>query len=171
MTPEELAQQAQAYALKTGLKLDLDQRLGFGQDGCVWSTPRKTALKVFERLHNYTLERNCYQRLKNSGVTSICGVHVPSLVDFDDTLMVVEIEIVRPPYLLDFGKVHLDTPPPYSPDQLEDWEELLVERFGEDVSLVKTILWKLQSLGIYYLDAKPDNIRLHADDHRYWDEV
>ena len=88
---------------------------------------------------------------------------MPRLVEFDESLLVIEIDVVTPPYLLDFGKAHLDHKPDFSEEVLADWEESLVEYFGEDVPLVKSALWQLRKFGIYYLDAKPGNIRLRKD--------
>ena len=53
--------------------------------------------------------------------------------NFDDELQVIEIEIVKPPYLLDFGKAHLDKRPDFPEETMAEWEEQLVELFGDDV--------------------------------------
>jgi hypothetical protein len=50
------------------------------------------------------------------GIEQIAGFAVPGLVDFDTELMILEIKIVQPPFLLDFGKVYLNSPPPYWDD-------------------------------------------------------
>lgn len=72
------------------------------------------------------------------------------------------MEIVKPPYLLDFGKAHLDQRPDFSEETMAEWEESLVELFGDDVPRIKALLRKLTLFGIYYYDAKPANIRLRA---------
>lgn len=43
---------------------------------------------------------------------------------------------------------------------MTEWEEQLVDLFGDDVSRVKAVLRKLTQYGIFYYDAKPANIRL-----------
>ena len=69
--------------------------------------------------------------------------------------------VVKPPYLLDFGKAHFSSPD-FSPEVMADWEEERRELFGARVweESIRPLLWKLESLGIYYLDPKPGNINL-----------
>ena len=76
---------------------------------------------------------------------------VPFLVDFDQELLIIEISIVQPPYLLDFGKVYLDHPPTHLYDEQMmanahvEWEE----RFGKRWSKVHHAMKMLEKLGIY----------------------
>lgn len=158
--PAELESHVRQYAEPRGLNVDFVKLLGFGQDGMVWRTHENSAIKAFERYRNYTAECGCYQRLALEGITEIDGLSVPRLVGFDESLMVIEIGIVKPPYILDFGKAYLDEIPPYTPEQLEDWEETLVEFFGDGAPRVRGILRYLKSIGIHYLDTKPGNIVL-----------
>ncbi len=153
---------ARLYAAARDIEIDFSKPLGFGQDGRVWQSAQKSAIKALERLRNYTAERDSYQRLLVADVTQIDGLSVPRLIDFDDELLIIEIGIVKPPYLLDFGKAHLDHPPDFSSETMAEWEEQLVELFGDDVPRVKSLLRRLTQFGIYYYDAKPANIRLHA---------
>ncbi len=75
-------------------------------------------------------------------------------------------------FLLDFGKVHLDSPPPYYDDEqmmsnaFAEWRE----RFGEDWSAVANLLRVLKSeYGIYYVDPRPSDIDPgRADDNNDW---
>jgi hypothetical protein len=138
--------------------LSFENPLGSGIDGRVWSSDRQTAVKVLERDHNYLLERECYQRLQVAGVTDLRGFAVPELVDFDDELLVVEMTIVSPPFLLDFGKVHLDRRPEFSAETLAEWRESMQELFENNWPEVRLLLAALERYGIYYLDAKPGNI-------------
>lgn len=41
------------------------------------------------------------------------------------------MDIVSPPFLLDFGKAYLDVPPDYSPEAIADWEAERREIFGD----------------------------------------
>ncbi len=59
----------------------------------------------------------------------IDGLNVPRLVEFDDELQIIEMEIVKPPYLLDFGKAHLDARPDFPAETMTEWEEQLVDLF------------------------------------------
>ncbi len=107
---------AQDYADSRQISVDFLSPLGFGSDGMVWPTSCGSALKILYRNQNYKMERDCYLRLRDAGVKQVAHLAVPRLVDFDDGLLAIEIEIVQPPYLLDFGKVYLDAPPPYWDD-------------------------------------------------------
>ena len=63
----------------------------------------RTAVRAFERRKNYIDELACYQRFKAKRVTHLSGFAVPELLGFSDELSIVEMTIVQPPYLLDFG--------------------------------------------------------------------
>lgn len=112
------------------------------------------------------MELGCYRRLSEHDVKSVCGLAVPRLLGSDDESMVVEIEIVSPPCLIDFGKAYLDRQPDHSEEQMEYHREVQQELWGERYEDVQAILWKLEQIGIYYRDANPRNI-MFAD----WDQV
>ncbi len=133
-------------------------------DGAVWETNRKTAVKVLERQTNYDLELECYRRFQAAEVDSINGFWVPRLVGFDDSLLVIEMEIVAPPFIIDFAKVRLDRPYDFSEEVIADWNESGQELFEERWPQVKSLLWALERFGIYYMDAKPGNIMFANDD-------
>jgi hypothetical protein len=120
-------QRAREYALRKRIVLDFDHPLGAGIDGEVWRSNRNTGVKVVQRQHNYHLELESYQRLGAAGVRELRGFSVPELVDFDDELLVVEMTIVSPPFILDFGKVHFDRRPEFSAETLAEWRESMQE--------------------------------------------
>lgn len=122
---------AQRYAGSRNIVVKFDRPLGSGIDGRVWPTSHDTAVKVFERQHNYLLERESYQRLRAANVTKLRGFAVPELLDFDDELLVIEITIVSPPFILDFGKVHFDRRPEFSAETLAEWRESMKELFED----------------------------------------
>ena len=62
---------------------------------------------------------------------SIRGFSVPQLIDFNEDLQIIEMTIVRKPFLLDFAKSYLDTEPDFSNDRWEEWERSGIELFGE----------------------------------------
>ena len=66
-------------------------------------------------------ELRCYKRLAEKKVSYIDGLAVPGLMDHDTELLAIEMEVVHPPYLLDFGKAYIDEPSPYSPEELVGW--------------------------------------------------
>jgi hypothetical protein len=165
MKSPKLEANAAQYAATRGIKVFLGRPLGDGTDGNVYPTNRNSALKALELEKTYLSERNCYQRLMEHGVERIEGLAVPRLIDFDDALQVVEIEIVQPPYLLDFGKAYLDQSSPFTQEQLASYEASLASHFRiDDVPLVKKVCRILRSYGIEYLDAKPKNIRLRNEE-------
>ncbi len=96
---------AAQYAAKH--QIQLGERLGFGMDGAVWKSSRNSAIKVIERNETYFRERDCYRRLLEDEVTVLAGFVVPYLIDYDNILQVVEMSIVAPPCVLDFGKAYL----------------------------------------------------------------
>ncbi len=134
--------------------------LGFGSDGTVWHTSRGSALKLLYRTGNYVVERDCYLRLKDSAIRLLGGLNVPMLVDYDDQLLAIEITIVKPPYLLDFGKVYIDIPPPYWEDEplMANFYAEKEPLFGKNWPRVLSAMAFLQRHGIYYVDPRPQNI-------------
>jgi hypothetical protein len=131
-----------------------------GQDGAVWYTDRQSVIKVFERPGSFEKELECYLRLKESGIGSkIKEFNVPALVDYSRELAVLEMGVVFPPYILDFGKAHL-ADPAWSQDIMDEWNPRMVRWWGDDVKRVKIALAVLRRLGIWYYDAKPGNVML-----------
>jgi len=149
---------AVTYATLCKISLNLQTPLGYGNDGTVWRSSRHSAVKAFELRTKYERERNCYQRLRRHNVKSLHGLAVPQLMGHNDELFIVEMHLVTPPYLLDFGKAHLDSKPDFPAETMEEWEQEGQENFGQRWTDVKIVLWHLQQLGIYYYDAKPGNI-------------
>ena len=78
--------------------------------------------------------------------------------------MIVEMQLVTPPFVLDFGKAYLDSPPEFSEEQMDDWGQQGQELFESRWPDVKIIIWTLKRYGIYYYDAKPGNIAFGDDD-------
>ena len=129
-------------------------------DGIIWRTSRHSVIKTFEREKSFRDELECYRRFATAGVEAISGFAVPGLIDFDLELTIIEIKIVRPPFLLDFGKVYLDTPPPYWDDAeiMGHWHAEGRENFGDRWKTVLSLIRVLEGHGIYYVDPKPGNV-------------
>src|SRR6059058_5955375 len=85
--------------------------LGGGKDGSVWRTSRLTALKVHERIESYRAERDAYARLRDLQNRRVAGFTVPLLRVHDDELGTLEMDIVFPPFVVDFASEHLDQSP------------------------------------------------------------
>ncbi len=157
---EKLIAAALEYANSRGIEVQIQDPLGFGSDGTVWPTSRKSALKIMIHEKNYAVERDCYLRLKNAGVQWLGKLQVPLLLDFDDRLLAIEMDIVEEPYLLDFGKVYIDIPPPYWEDEqlMANFYAEKEPLFGRNWPRVLSAMAFLQRHGIYYVDPRPQNI-------------
>lgn len=159
--PESVEARAQVHAETRGLALG--PQLGAGRDGIIWRANRQSrvsAIKVHERQAPYGRERDAYFRLREHRVEDVCGLSVPTLLDHDDRLLVLEMEVVTVPYILDFASVYFDSPPDFSPEVMGDWEEKCNELFGDRWREVRLVLARLKGFGIYYYDVSLGNIRL-----------
>jgi hypothetical protein len=157
---EDLIRRADTYVQSRKLSLDRQYPLGAGIDGAVWRTNRPSALKVCERDQSFRDEVECYRRLKDAKISYLQDFAVPQLIDSDERLMALEISIVSPPFLLDFGKVYLDAPPPYWNDRevMGHWQAEGEQNFGERWNEVMSLIGMLQKYGIWYIDPKPGNV-------------
>ena len=95
------------------------KQLGWGWDGAVIQSDIMSAMKGFRYRKQYDRERDVYLRLRERDITHMLECSVPSLVDYDDALMVVEMGIVFPPYVIDFAGARLDSPPDFSDEIME----------------------------------------------------
>lgn len=149
LSKEILISRAAKYAAKT--EIEISGELGFGKDGRVFKTTRRSALKVFERKHGYKRELDAYLRFSEREVTEIRGHTVPQLLGFDHELLAIEITIVQPPYLLDFASAYLDHPPDFPPDAVDIWLEERAELFGDRWRAVQDVMLALESQHRVYL--------------------
>ncbi len=150
----------QDYAKRHGTQLT--ECFGFGQDGLVYATNQESVLKCLRYERLYQNERNVYQRLALLECDEIAGFNVPRLINFDDSLWVVEIQIVSPPFVLDFAGASLERPSSVfaemSEEDLDEWTEGRIELYGDDWPKVETLLAELRKRKIYLGDVKPGNI-------------
>ena len=140
------------------MTLDFENPLGHGTDGSVWKSSKKTAVKVFKLEANFTTELECYKRLFDNKIVKLDGFAVPQLIRFHNSLLVIEMAIVSPPFILDFAKCHLDHPREFEEGGKEEWMAYSEELFEHNWRKVRSVLYSLQQIGIYYYDAKPGNI-------------
>jgi hypothetical protein len=135
------------------------EALGAGAEGYVFSTPQYTAVKVFARPPKFERELAVYERLATHGVTHVEGFNVPKLVGYSRDLLVIEMTIVQPPYLLDFAQSELDFPLDFPEGHEEEWWQRLAELFGDRLSAVRNLYETLiERYGIYYYDLAPRNV-------------
>lgn len=163
---------AETYAKNNGRRIVRKARLGGGTDGEVWRSTRPSAIKVVLNPRNYRDEVESYRRLKAADIHRLCGFSIPRLFGWDDNLQVIEMSIVQPPYLLDFGKVYFDGPPTdvYDRERMKLAEADAKANFGSQWSMVARLLYALQAqVGIWYVDPKPANIDCGIDDPD-WDK-
>jgi hypothetical protein len=149
---------ARHFAAKNGRVLE--EELGFGVHGIVWSTDQQSVVKVHgaERLY-YERERDIYLRLREHDVRTVLEFHVPRLWAFDDELKALEIAIVQPPFVIDFAGAYLDETPDFSPEVWADWEAEKQDQFGENWRKAKAVVGAFRRYGIYLSDVSPNNIR------------
>ncbi|MEZ6233597.1 MAG: hypothetical protein R3B68_05370 [Phycisphaerales bacterium] len=143
--------------------LTIVARLGFGIDGSVFlarsGDGAVRALKAFERNEGFERELAVYQRLAARRVKAVRGHAVPELVDHDDALGVIAISVVTLPYVLDFAKVSLDTPPDFPEDVLRAEQRRAARLFGPLLwPRVLGILSEFRRMGVWLLDVNPRNI-------------
>ncbi len=118
--PHRLQQNAEFYARQRKLKL-LDA-LGGGVNGSVWYTSMHSAVKAFELVDAYERERDVYFRLTEFDVAFINEFAVPRLRGFENELLVIEMDAVNPPFVLDFAGAYLDQPPDYTAEMIAEHE-------------------------------------------------
>jgi hypothetical protein len=134
------------------------KELGHGAEGFVFSTESVTAIKVFRHREKYASELAVYQRLREHDVLEVLGFAVPRLIKWEDRLLVIEMTLVQPPFLLDFSQAALDEPRDFPEDVINEWWSKLAEEFGERLPVVQDVFNALQAFGIYYYDLAPRNI-------------
>jgi hypothetical protein len=157
ITPNaELERRIREYATQRGCTLV--DFLGGGNDGDVWKSDRQSAVKAFYHDKNYRMELGAYLRLRSYDVTEILRMAVPRLIAWDEGLRIVEVDIVSPPCIIDFGKSYLDSAPDHSEETWEDYHQQQRELWGDRYDDVQAVLWKLQTYGIIYRDPTPKNI-------------
>ena len=73
-----------------------------------------------------------YLRLAEHTVRVVAGFDVPRLIDYGDELLAIEMEIVTPPFVLDFAGAYLGHPPPFDAEQMAEWMADRAEIFEGD---------------------------------------
>src|SRR5262245_16913367 len=153
---EAVELRAHRYAERYGRVIE--SKLGFGYDGIVYSTSCQSAIKALRYEPLYQRERDVYLRLHEVGISSILEFNVPVMTDYDNTLWVIEEEIVSAPFVLDFAGAYLDTPPDFPDDVMEAWRAEKQEQFGDRWPTVQAVMREFRKMGIYLADVKPGNI-------------
>jgi hypothetical protein len=158
---ENLVPDARTY--ESQLDLLVCEPLGTVKDGIVLVGRRKgqpaaIAIKVLRFDESYLREKQVYERLAKLGISNVIGFHVPQIIDFDDGLRVIEMTVVKRPFVLDFAGAHLDKRPEFPTEVWAEWESEKREQFEGRWPEVQKILDAFEELGIYLLDPSPGNI-------------
>ncbi|MBI1831747.1 MAG: hypothetical protein HYR84_09890 [Planctomycetes bacterium] len=143
--------------------MTLGGELGFGVHGIVLTAqsqgePGRCAVKIHDREPAYLRERDVYLRLQHKRLSIIRGFHVPTMRQFDDDYLILEMTIVQRPFVLDFAGAWLDRAPDFSEEVLADWRAEKAEQFGAHWAEVQLILAVLEAHGIFMEDVHPNNI-------------
>ncbi|HTI50963.1 MAG TPA: hypothetical protein VL475_08430 [Planctomycetaceae bacterium] len=153
----ELQARIGKYAETNGI--EMTDRLGGGVQGVVYQTTVASAIKAFNRAEHYEREVAVYRRLRARSVTNVCGFSVPRPIRYDDELLILEMTIVQPPFVLDFASAGLDGPLyDHTPEAIEEWIESRKELFEDNWPIVRRIISEFKSHGIFLSDVKPGNI-------------
>jgi hypothetical protein len=158
---EFLVPSARPYAAR--YQLEFAETLGPGKDGIVVvarykTKPSDVALKFFRFKDAYRREKHAYQRLEAFGVSRILDFNVPQLLRFDDELQVLEMTIVKRPFILDFAGAYLDRRPEFSAEVWAQWEAEKREQFEAHWPKVEKAISEFEGMRIYLLDVSPANI-------------
>lgn len=158
---ENLILKAQSYA--TRRELEIAERLGSGKDGSVYVAKRKiasarVAIKAHRFEENYLREKLAYARLRELEISSVRGFNVPEILDFDDERNILEMTIVKRPFILDFAAAYLDKRPEFPAEIWAEREAEKREQFENRWPVVRKILDAFEEFGIYLTDVSPANI-------------
>jgi hypothetical protein len=149
--------------MPTGINSTLSRRWALGKTGIVLVAKNKTelsvrAVKVLGLEERYWREKQVYQRLAMKAVTKILRFNTPQLIDSDDGLLVIEMTIVKRPFVLDFASAYLDKRPEFSEETWATWEDEKKEQFEARWPKVQEVLSAFEGLGVYLMDVSPGNI-------------
>lgn len=83
-------------------RIDLLNRLGYGMDGLVYSTKQRSAVKAHRKQESFEKELRVYQILADHPKPDFGGFSVPRMLEYHLELWVIEMELVVPPFVVDF---------------------------------------------------------------------
>ena len=125
------------------------------------------AVKFHKEFPPYLREVRAYECLAWHRVTRIEGFQVPEFLGSEDTLMTIEMTIVKRPFLLDFaGAYETIELPDFPANVWEEWRQQKEEEFGPRWPLVQEVLATLRTYGIHMLDIHSRNITFPDDPAR-----
>jgi hypothetical protein len=138
-------------------------KLGEGKDGSVFQTTRATAVKFLFSQDYYNREVRAYRILADLEIENIAGHQCPIFRRSDDTLLAIEMSVVRPPFIVDFVSAYTDEEIQwlgFDDDVISERELFWQERFGDRWPQVANIRDEFHRLtGFTLLDLSHNNIR------------
>ncbi len=100
-------------------------------------------------------------RFRDVGLDEVAGFAVPTLLGHDDHLLVLEMTVVVPPFVVDFASAVLDVDPELIEDEGHTIADMVRERFGDgrvdDVLGIREEL--IARAGAYLSDLHAHNIK------------
>jgi hypothetical protein len=156
-----LNQQTAAEIARRYLKSDaLPEPLGWGIGGFVYLSPQPgRVVKVHRGEKGFRVELEVYRRLRRLRMTQLHGLNVPTMYGFDEKEMVLEMDFVSAPFLLDFAGV-LFSPPDFERDVMEKWHADINAAYGPNAWVAYSVYESLSKHGIYYMDFRITNMKL-----------
>jgi hypothetical protein len=147
---------AQRY-LRTSEPLEV---LGWGIGGYVLLSPdARTAVKVHRSREGFERELLVYRKLRRLRITELHGLNIPQLRGHSTGNMLIRMDFVSAPFLLDFAGVLL-SPPDFPEDVMAHWHAEIEERFHPNTDIVYAVYDSLAKHGLYYVDFRQTNLKL-----------
>jgi len=162
--PSKITDRLEDYCKDHGVAAD--QIIGYGVDGFVWRTQQNSVLKVHRHPREFEWECAAYQRLKEHGIRRLRGFAIPTLLDYDRDLLVLELSFVSPPFVLDFGAASVNRPVEGVDSESDEFRDNVRRRYLHHADEVLLVIDALRLYGIYLSDIHPGNIQpvQHPDD-------
>jgi len=136
-----------------------ERRLGSGTDGEVYIVNGPSAVKVHYDRHRFLNELHAYQVLSRIGLEHIGEFRIPVFRQYDDQLLIIEMSVVKPPYLIDFGKATIGKGQDWSDEHMAYWWEQVEDKFENDFAVASQIFEQLvRRTNIYQWDLNPSNL-------------
>ena len=130
-------------------------QLGYGKDGIVCRTSdSSSAVKSFVFQEHFERELNAYLRLQERDVRKVGIFSVPRLRFHDSRILIIEMDIVSPPFIVDFADSRIDRRFSIPEETYDDWEEM----FGKHWPDVDEALSILRGHGIHLSDLSHKNV-------------
>jgi hypothetical protein len=137
-------------------------RLGAGVGGYVYLSPDlRTAVKIHNHEDGFHRELEVYRRLQKLDITRIHGLTIPKLRAASEDLLLIQMDFVSAPYLLDFAGVLFQPPHTvFDDERIQYWHDKIKEFFGPNAHIAYAVYNTLAKHGLYYMDFRPTNLNL-----------